>query len=152
MERRKKYGRKRFWEHCQKHVAGSGEAMGALGLPDKERSEIGIGARHNRVRHPRWSSRRHRDSGNHGVQAPVAGTLECHSRRHQRLVSRANDQKGQSTVEFAVVTAGFLAVTVALSAVWHALGEGLFVEHALAVASHHVQSVAPATLPDILLY
>lgn len=60
--------------------------------------------------------------------------------------------RGQSTVEFAVVTAAFLAVTSALVAWWHMLDGGLIVEHALAVASHHIQSVAPATIPDIFLY
>ena len=62
------------------------------------------------------------------------------------------DDSGQSTVEFAVVTAGFLAATAALSALWHVLSDGMLVEHALAVASHHVQAVAPATLVDIFLY
>ena len=51
-----------------------------------------------------------------------------------------------------MVTAGFLAATVALGALWHAIGDGLLVEHALAVASHHVQAVAPATVADIFLY
>lgn len=60
--------------------------------------------------------------------------------------------RGQATVEFAVVTAGFLAATVALSALWHVLGGGIVVEHATAVASHHIQLVAPATLADIFLY
>ena len=61
-------------------------------------------------------------------------------------------RKGQSTVEFAVVTAGFLSATVALSLVWHALGDGLLVEHALAVASHHIQAVLPTTVADVFLY
>lgn len=38
-----------------------------------------------------------------------------------------------------MVTAALLAVVVALGALWHALGGGLFVEHALMAASHHVQ-------------
>ncbi|MBP3866381.1 MAG: hypothetical protein J6D25_01040 [Eggerthellaceae bacterium] len=61
-------------------------------------------------------------------------------------------ESGQSTVEFAVVTAGFLALSVALSALWHVLSDGVLVEHALAVASHHVQAVAPVTIVDIFLY
>lgn len=62
------------------------------------------------------------------------------------------DDRGQSTVEFAVIMTGFMSLTVALAAVWHALGDGLLVEHALAVASHHIQMVAPATIMDIFLY
>lgn len=61
-------------------------------------------------------------------------------------------QGGQATVEFAVIAAGFLAVTVALMALWRALGDGLLVQHALAVASHHIQAVAPATIVDVFLY
>lgn len=48
--------------------------------------------------------------------------------------------------------AGFLSVTLALSLLWHAFGDGMVVEHALAVASHHIQAVAPATMVDIFLY
>ena len=59
---------------------------------------------------------------------------------------------GQATVEFAIITAGFLAVTVALVAFAHMLNDGLIVEHALAVASHHLQAVAPVTIVDVFLY
>ncbi|MBR3182636.1 MAG: hypothetical protein IKF56_08400 [Eggerthellaceae bacterium] len=61
-------------------------------------------------------------------------------------------ERGQATVEFAVVAAGFMAVTIALSVMWKAFGGGLLVEHALAVASHHIQAVAPVTIVDIFLY
>ncbi len=64
----------------------------------------------------------------------------------------ARAQLGQSTVEFAIVTAGFLSATIALSLVWHAFGDGLLVEHALSVASHHVQGVVPAVVADVFLY
>ena len=60
--------------------------------------------------------------------------------------------RGQATVEFAVVAAAFLSVTVALAALWRAFGGGMFVEHALAVASHHIQGIAPTTIADIFLY
>ena len=65
---------------------------------------------------------------------------------------RARGARGQSTVEFAVVTVGFLAATIALSTMWHAFGDGLLVEHALDVASHHLQAVAPTTIADIFLF
>lgn len=51
-----------------------------------------------------------------------------------------------------MITAGFMSLTLALAALWHAIGDGLLVEHALAVASHHIQMVAPATIADIFLY
>ena len=48
--------------------------------------------------------------------------------------------------------AGAIAIVVALLALWRALGNGTLVEHAIAVASHHIQSVAPTTIVDIFLY
>ena len=60
--------------------------------------------------------------------------------------------RGQSTVEFAVVMAGFMSLTVALATLWHALDSGLILNHVLAVASHHIQAVAPVTITDIFLY
>lgn len=55
-------------------------------------------------------------------------------------------------MEFAIVTAAFLALLAALGALWRMLGTGLIIEHALAVASHHIQSAAPAAIVDIFLY
>ena len=61
-------------------------------------------------------------------------------------------ERGQSTVEFAVVTAAFLAVMLGLGALWRGVSGGLFVEHALSTASHHVEGVVPQALADVLLY
>lgn len=61
-------------------------------------------------------------------------------------------EDGQSTIEFVLVTIGFLAVAVALGALWKMLGEGKAVEHALISASHHVQLAAAGAMADILLY
>ena len=77
--------------------------------------------------------------------------MECHIGRHKQPLGKRGE-RGQSTVEFAVVTAGFVAASVALAALWHAFGDGLLVEHALAVASHHIQAVAPVTVADIFFY
>lgn len=110
------------------------------------------GAGNDRVRHPRRCARGHSNFGDHGLQAQAAGAVERHRGWHQRLVDGLDNQEGQATVEFAVVAAGFLAATVALMALWRVLGDGLLVEHALAVASHHIQSVAPVTITDIFLY
>ena len=48
--------------------------------------------------------------------------------------------------------AGFMSLTVALAALWHAFDSGLVVDHVLAVASHHIQTVAPVTVTDLFLY
>ena len=78
--------------------------------------------------------------------------MECHRRRNKRVVDALKDKRGQATVEFAIIMAGFLAITIALGALWHLLSSGLIINHALAVASHHVQTVAPVTIVDIFLY
>ena len=67
-------------------------------------------------------------------------------------MTRSSDESGQSTVEFAIVTAAFAAVVTALAALWHVAGDGTLVQHALASASHHVQEAMPTYLFDVLLY
>lgn len=55
-------------------------------------------------------------------------------------------------MEFALVVAAFLAVVVVLGALWQGLERGVFVDHALSSASHHVQMTAPGSLADAFLY
>ena len=74
----------------------------------------------------------------------LAGSL----RRRVRLFGEA----GQSTVEFAVITAAFLALALGIGALWHGFSGGMFVEHALSSASHHVGGAAPQAAADMLLY
>lgn len=62
------------------------------------------------------------------------------------------DESGQGTVEYALVTAAFVVMLVALGALGRTLESGLFVEHALASASHHVQLAAPGSVSDVFLY
>lgn len=59
---------------------------------------------------------------------------------------------GQSTIEFALVCFAFISVIVALGVLWHLFEKGLFVEHALASASHHLQSVFSGVVGDVLLF
>lgn len=42
-------------------------------------------------------------------------------------------------MEYAIVTAALLSIIVALGALWRAVSSGLFTNHALMSASHHVQ-------------
>jgi Flp pilus assembly protein TadG len=60
--------------------------------------------------------------------------------------------RGQSTVEFAIVMAAFLAVALGLSALWHAADRGLLVQHALQSASHHLQGIDLGAWCDVLAY
>lgn len=66
--------------------------------------------------------------------------------------SRASDEQGQGTLEFALITFAFLAVVIGFSALWRMFGEGQVVEHALISASHHVQLAAAGAIADILLF
>ena len=80
-----------------------------------------------------------------------------HRGRDQRTVGdgrarRAPDERGQGTVEFALVTAAFVAVIVVCGALWRGLEAGMFVDHALASASHHVQMTMPGSVADVFLY
>ena len=60
--------------------------------------------------------------------------------------------KGQSTVEFAIVTAAFLAVALGLSSLWQAFDQGLLVQHALQSASHHLYAAGSGAWFDVLAY
>lgn len=66
--------------------------------------------------------------------------------------ARSEGERGQSTVEFAVVTAALIVIVVAAGALWRHLEDGRFVEHALSSASHHVELTAPGSVADVFLY
>ncbi len=70
----------------------------------------------------------------------------------RRVRGHACLQAGQSTVEFAVVTAAFLTVVVGLGALWRLASGGALVEHALATASHCIMQASPQAMADVLLY
>ena len=146
----------------KRKVAGYGYLVENVGIGQSDKLE-GVGAHakpctldhgtgNDGVRNPGRRARGHRNPGDNGFPSAPPRAVERHRRWHQRLVGGLVDRKGQATVEFAVIAAGFLAVTVALMAFWRMLGDGLIVEHALAVASHHIQAVAPVTIADIFLY
>lgn len=59
---------------------------------------------------------------------------------------------GQSSVEYAIVLAAFLALIVGLGAFWRLFDAGIIIEHALQSASHHLQGVASGSWSDVLLY
>lgn len=46
----------------------------------------------------------------------------------------------------------FLALVIGLGALWHFLGDGTPIEHALAAASHHINGVPVPFLADIFRY
>ena len=111
-------------------------------------------------------SRCDRDLGDYPVPPEASRAVDCYRQWDKQLVSTvfgcvanadpphapAKRERGQATVEYAVVFTGLAAVLVALAALWRGLGDGLFIEHALGAASHHIQAVAPAAIADIFLY
>ena len=60
--------------------------------------------------------------------------------------------KGQSTVEYALVLAAFLAVVIGLGALAHLFSDGAFAQHAAFSASHHVSGNAPGAILDIFSF
>lgn len=69
-----------------------------------------------------------------------------------RFAGSTSSDTGQSTVEFAVVTAAFLVASLGIGAMWHGFEDGKLVEHALSSASHHIQAASPQAAADVLLY
>ena len=59
------------------------------------------------------------------------------------------NQDGQSTVEFAIVTAAIIVIVVALGAIWRLGDEGIFVDHAVSSASHHLEEAAAGIVGDV---
>ncbi len=60
--------------------------------------------------------------------------------------------QGQSSVEYAVVLAAFLALVVGLGVMSRFMGSGVILDHALQSASHHLQNVATGAWIDVFLY
>lgn len=59
------------------------------------------------------------------------------------------DAKGQSTVEFALVTAAFLIVFVGLGIMWKSFSQGVVIDHAVAAAPYHVSGGSDAVVADV---
>ncbi len=70
----------------------------------------------------------------------------------QTEASFISDESGQATVEFVALLMAGLIMVVALGQLWEVLAEGLFVEHALSSASHHVLLISPGNIADVFLY
>lgn len=109
-------------------------------------AELCEGAGNHGVRHFGWRAGGDRHRGHHCVQTEAARTVDRYFGRHQQLVGEA----GQSTVEFALITAGLLAVVLAFGLLGQKLEAGMFVQHALASASHHLCSLG--SIADIFAY
>lgn len=65
---------------------------------------------------------------------------------------RCKKNCGQSSVEYAVVLAAFLALMVGLGVMGRFMSDGMIIDHALQSASHHLQEVAAGAWSDVFLY
>lgn len=66
--------------------------------------------------------------------------------------TRSWAQRGQGSVEYALVLLAFIASLVALSALWHAGRDGALLRRAIDAASHSMGSGFVAGSKDLLLY
>ena len=79
-------------------------------------------------------------------------TKVCNMMMHPRNTTQATVQeRGQSSVEFALVFAAVLCVIVGLGSLWHLGDNGTIVDHAASAASHHVQGDA-TSVADVFSY
>ena len=101
------------------------------------------GPRDYRVRHFGRRVGGNRHLGDYGVSAEAPGAVGRHCQRDQLLVA------GQSTVEFAIVTAAFLFLVLALGAMWRLFSDGVVVQHAVQAAAYHVAGGASGVLADV---
>lgn len=71
-----------------------------------------------------------------------------------RLVGKlTSSDRGQGTVEYALVLYAFVAMLVGMAAVWHALSDGVLVNLATDSASHASgDGLSMGSLQDLLLY
>lgn len=66
--------------------------------------------------------------------------------------AKAESNSGQSTVEYVVVLAAFLALVVGLGAMSHLLSDGVVADHALFSASHCVSGETQGALLDVFSF
>ena len=65
------------------------------------------------------------------------------------VMKNITSEDGQSTVEFAIVTAALLVVVIALGLFWSLGDDGIFVDHAQSSASHHLEDAAVGIVGDV---
>ncbi len=123
-------------------------------------------SRYYRIRHFSGSSCSNRHNCDHDIPPQVAGALGCNSARdigtlasdESRIgrfvalcdlvsdcVSKLEVESGQSTVEYALVLSACLGVIVGLGLLMSSIEDGVFVEHAVAAASHKVEVLLGGT-------
>lgn len=122
----------KFCSNCSLPSAFSASCMCAS--PEKRERP-----RYYRIRDSRRSLGRVRNPGNLSFPTKNRRALGIDLKRNTKfIVALLKDKSGQSTVEYAVVAAIFITAVVALGSLASILKSGVFVEHALSAASHHI--------------
>ena len=70
----------------------------------------------------------------------------------RRAALAAADERGQGTVEYALLLATFLTTVVAMGAIWHAARDGVLLGCATRASSHSMEEVDVGALQDVLAY
>ena len=107
---------------------------------------------HNRIRNNSWGYCSYCYTCHRWFSRKNIFTLGNNLRRYKSIVRKSAKNEGQSTVEFAIVAAAFIAITIALGALWQFFNGGSLVDHAVANASHHISDVLSFAVNDIFLY
>lgn len=148
MLRRKEKENESFNQGGRTNPANDGESIGF----DPSICEIRARPRNNRIRYFSRCTGRHCNYCNHAVSSKTRRAVECHRRRYQWFVRQLHAEDGQSSVEFALITAGFLALIVTLGLLWHVFSDGLATQHVLSAASHHLKGIPAPNIADIFRY
>ena len=82
----------------------------------------------------------------------MEGRREGRRRARSPIAGWAAEERGQSTVEYALVVLAFLAALVALGLMWHAVREGAFQRLSQDAASHSLAGGLAGLLRDIVLF
>ncbi len=88
--------------------------------PSTRESIANQGSGHDGICNLGWRIGGDSHPGNHHVPSENSRAVERHSKRHQWPVRR----QGQSTIEYALVTAGFLALLTGTGVLMHYIAEG----------------------------
>lgn len=103
--------------------------------------------RDNRIRNPRRGIGGHRDHRHHDIQAKAGRALAGNLRRHKQSL----ENRGQSSVEYAIVLGTALCIICALGLLYEQAESGTFLSHALSAASHNIQS-SVGGIVDVLCF
>lgn len=108
--------------------------------------------RHNRICHISWGFSSHSHGGHNVIQAKARRAMEWHCHWHKQSLKKLLQQDGQSSVEYAVISAGFLCILAAISYLLQLIKDGILLDQLLAAASHLLINVPAPNIADIFKY